>query len=101
MVARAQIIALLAVLRVDLLLGLSVALVAGVIYVCRLAVFLSKNSWLLQSHHGLLFVSCKMLTIHMRVLTKLLRRGEKFRLVQTCSGKVKLVGKQLARSRLE
>ena len=44
MVARAQIIALLAVLRVDLLLGLSVALVAGVIYVSGLAVFLSKNS---------------------------------------------------------
>ena len=46
-------------------------------------------------------MSSNMLTIHMGVVTKLLRSGEKFRLVQTCSGKVKFVGNQLARSRLE
>ena len=101
-VARAQIIALLAVLLRWGLLSLSVTLVAcAIIYVGRLAIFLSKNALLIQGHHGLLFMSSKVLTIHMRVLTKLLRRGEKFRLVQTCSGKVKLVGKQLARSRLK
>ena len=69
-VARAQIIALLAVVRWSDLLSLSVTLVAcAIIYVCRLAIFLSKNALLVQGHHGLLFMSSKMLSIHMRLLT--------------------------------
>ena len=80
-VARAQIIALLAVLLRWGLLSLSVTLVAcAIIYVGRLAIFLSKNALMIKGHRGLLFMSRIMLSIHMRMLTKM-RSVEKFCLV--------------------